>query len=71
MYALLIGSVIASTDPSVLVPLFKNMNISPKLKQTIISESAFNDAAGAIMTFAIIGIISGGSFSLAIVYLSF
>lgn len=64
MYALLLGSVIASTDPSVLVPLFKNMNISPKLKQTIISESAFNDAAGAIMTFAVIGIISGGSFSL-------
>lgn len=41
VYALLLGSVIASTDPSVLVPLFKNMNISPKLKQTIISESAF------------------------------
>lgn len=64
MYALLLGSVIASTDPSVLVPLFKNMNINPKLKQTIISESAFNDAAGAIITFAIIGIVSGGSFSL-------
>lgn len=64
IYALLLGSVIASTDPSVLVPLFKNMNISPKLKQTIISESAFNDAAGAIITFAIIGIISGGAFSL-------
>lgn len=64
MYALLLGSVIASTDPSVLVPLFKNMKISPKLKQTIISESAFNDAAGAIITFSIVGIISGGSFSL-------
>lgn len=64
MYALLLGSVIASTDPSVLVPLFKNMNISPKLKQTIISESAFNDAVGAIMTFAVIGVIDGGSFSI-------
>lgn len=64
MYAVLLGSVIASTDPSVLVPLFKNVNINPKLKQTIISESAFNDAAGAIITFAIIGIVSGGSFSL-------
>ncbi len=64
MYALLLGTVIASTDPSVLVPLFKSINISPKLKQTIISESAFNDASGAIMTFAILGIIAGGSFSL-------
>ncbi|KLU61322.1 K(+)/H(+) antiporter NhaP [Peptococcaceae bacterium CEB3] len=63
--ALLLGTVIASTDPSVLVPLFKKMSISPKLKQTIIAESAFNDAAAAIMTFALMGIISGGSFSLA------
>lgn len=63
IYALLLGSVIASTDPSVLVPLFKKMNISNKLKQFIISESAFNDAGGAIITFAILGIIQGGSFS--------
>lgn len=62
-YALLLGAVIASTDPSVLVPLFKNMGISNKLKQTIISESAFNDAAGAIITFAILGVITGGVFS--------
>lgn len=63
IYALLLGSVIASTDPSVLVPLFKKMKISNKLKQFIISESAFNDAAGAIITFGILGIIQGGSFS--------
>lgn len=65
IYALLMGAVIASTDPSVLVPLFKNMNISNKLKQTIISESAFNDAAAAIVTFTILGVISGGSFSIS------
>ena len=64
-YGLLMGAVIASTDPSVLVPLFKSMNISNKLKQTIISESAFNDAAGAVITFSLIGIILGGEFSLA------
>jgi len=64
IYALLLGAVIASTDPSVLVPLFKNMHISSKLKQTIISESAFNDAAGAIVTFVVVGIIGGGAFSL-------
>jgi len=46
------------------VPLFKNMHISSKLKQTIISESAFNDAAGAIVTFVVVGIIGGGAFSL-------
>lgn len=61
--ALLLGSVIASTDPSVLIPLFKKVHINEKLKQTIISESAFNDAAGAIITFSIIGIMSGETFS--------
>jgi potassium/hydrogen antiporter len=70
MYALLLGFVVASTDPSVLVPLFKNMNISRKLKQTIISESAFNDAAGAIATFAVIGVLTGGSFSLGMTLLT-
>jgi len=65
IYALLLGSVIASTDPSVLVPLFKNLNVDDKLKQTIISESAFNDAAGAIATFAVLNIITKGTFSLA------
>lgn len=62
--ALLLGSVIASTDPSVLIPLFKKVKINEKLKQTIISESAFNDAAGAIMTFSIIGVMSGETFSI-------
>lgn len=62
--ALLLGSVIASTDPSVLIPLFKKVKINEKLKQTIISESAFNDAAGAIITFSIIGIMSGQAFSI-------
>lgn len=64
IYALLMGAIIASTDPSVLVPLFKKMNISPKLKQTIISESAFNDAAGAIITFTILSMTMGSTFSI-------
>jgi potassium/hydrogen antiporter len=46
------------------IRLFKNIGISDKLKQTIIAESAFNDAAAAIMTFSILGIIAGGKFSL-------
>ena len=63
--ALLLGAVIASTDPSVLVPLFKNMNINDRLKQTIITESAFNDAVGAIATFSLLNIMTAGSFSLS------
>lgn len=62
--ALLLGVVISSTDPAVLVPLFKKVKIKDKLRQTIISESAFNDAVAAVTTFTIIGIIVSGSFSL-------
>ena len=66
IYALLLGAVIASTDPATLVPIFKQVKIRAKVAQTVMSESAFNDAMGAILTFAVLGVaISGGSFSIA------
>lgn len=64
MTALLIGSIIASTDPATLVPIFNNVRIKDKIKQTVISESAFNDATGAILTSAVLTIILSGQFSL-------
>lgn len=64
IYALLLGAVIASTDPATLVPVFKCITLREKVKQTIISESAFNDAAGAIFVFSIIATIQSGVFSL-------
>ena len=64
--ALLLGSVIASTDPATLVPVFKQVRIRERVAQTVMSESAFNDAMGAIITFSLLGVIlgTGGSFSL-------
>lgn len=64
MTALLVGSIIASTDPATLVPIFNQVKINNKVKQTVISESAFNDATGAILTSAVISIILSGTFSL-------
>lgn len=64
LIALLVGSIIASTDPATLVPIFNQININKKLKQTIISESAFNDATGAILTSAVLTILLSGTFSL-------
>jgi len=64
IYALLIGAVIASTDPAALVPIFSKVKIVDRVKQTIISESAFNDAVGAILVLTIITIIQSGSFSI-------
>lgn len=66
IFALLLGAVIASTDPATLVPVFRQVKVRSKVAQTIMSESAFNDAMGAILTFAVLGIaISGGDFSIS------
>ena len=64
--ALLLGAVVASTDPATLVPVFKQVRIKDRVAQTVMSESAFNDAMGAIVTFALLGVImgTGGEFSL-------
>lgn len=63
--AILLGSVIASTDPAALIPVFKQVTIKDKIKQTVVSESAFNDAVGAILVSTILGIITSGELSIA------
>ncbi len=66
VFALLLGAVIASTDPATLVPVFRQVKVRAKVAQTVMSESAFNDAMGAILTFAVLGVaVSGGSFSIS------
>jgi cell volume regulation protein A len=63
--ALLLASTLASTDPATLVPVFKQVKIKDRVAQTVLSESAFNDAMGAIVTFAVLGLAMGnGEFSL-------
>lgn len=63
--ALLLGATLASTDPATLVPIFKQVHIRDRVAQTVMSESAFNDAMGAILTFSILGVAMGaGEFSL-------
>jgi potassium/hydrogen antiporter len=64
MVALLLGAAIASTDPATLVPIFRQIRVRDRVAQTVMSESAFNDATGAIMTFAVLAIAAGrGEFS--------
>jgi cell volume regulation protein A len=64
--ALLLGATLASTDPATLVPIFRQVHIRDRVAQTVMSESAFNDAMGAIVTFAVLGVAMGtGEFSLA------
>jgi potassium/hydrogen antiporter len=62
--ALLLGASIASTDPATLVPVFRQVRIRDRLAQTVMSESAFNDAMAAIITFTLLAIVMGvGGFS--------
>jgi cell volume regulation protein A len=64
--ALLLGATLASTDPATLVPVFKQVKIKERVAQTVMSESAFNDAMGAIVTFTVLGVAMGaGEFSVA------
>ncbi len=57
--ALLLAATIASTDPATLVPVFRQVKIRDRVAQTVMSESAFNDAMGAILTFAVLGVAMG------------
>src|ERR1700749_2868290 len=63
--ALLLGTVIAATDPATLIPIFRQIRIRDRVAQTVMSESAFNDAMGAILTFSVLAVATGsGEFSL-------
>jgi potassium/hydrogen antiporter len=61
---LLIGAVLASTDPAILIPLFERLRIRPKVVQTIIAESAFNDVTGAVLSLAVAAYVLRGEGSL-------
>jgi cell volume regulation protein A len=61
---LLIGAVLAPTDPAILIPLFERLRLRPKVSQTIVAESALNDPTGAVLALAFAGVVLSGSASL-------
>lgn len=69
--ALLIGAVLASTDPAILIPLFDRLRLRPKVSQTVIAESAFNDPTGTILALAIATAIVGGGITMSDTVLAF
>jgi hypothetical protein len=62
--ALLVGAVLAPTDPAILIPLFIRSRLKPKLVQTVIAESAFNDPTGAALALTLAGVVLTGSDSI-------
>jgi cell volume regulation protein A len=59
LVALLLGAALASTDPATLVPIFRQVKIRERVEQTVIAESALNDAMGAILVFTILDAATG------------
>jgi cell volume regulation protein A len=62
--AMLLGAVIASTDPATLVPIFQQVTIRDRVSHLVMSESALNDAMGAIVTIVMVGLVTGGTLSI-------
>jgi potassium/hydrogen antiporter len=63
--ALLIGAVLASTDPAILIPLFDRLKLRPKVAQTVIAESAFNDVTGTVLTLTLVSVAEAGNLTLS------
>src|ERR671917_1579881 len=59
--ALLVGAVLAPTDPAILIPLFIRSRLKPKVSQTVIAESAFNDPTVAALALTLAGVVLTGS----------
>lgn len=70
LMALLIGAVLAPTDPAALIPIFNSVKVKDKLVVTGICESALNDATGAVLTFTIAPLViaaaSGGAVDVSV-----
>jgi potassium/hydrogen antiporter len=62
---LLVGAVLAPTDPAILIPLFERMRLRPKVVQTVVAESALNDPTGAVLALAIATYVLGDGGTLA------
>jgi potassium/hydrogen antiporter len=61
---LLMGAVLSPTDPAILIPLFIGSRLRPKVAQTVVAESAFNDPTGAVLALAVAGSLLSGESSL-------
>lgn len=59
MSGLLVGAVLAPTDPAVLISVFDRVRVRPKVAQTVIAESALNDPTGAVLAVGLAAAVAG------------
>lgn len=62
--ALLLGAVLASTDPAAIIPVLKELKFKKeRIKDIVVSESALTDVTGTLVTVAFVAFLaSGGEF---------
>lgn len=59
--AVLLGAILASTDPAAIIPILKQLRFkNPETKDIIVSESAVTDVTGTLLTLAFLGILATG-----------
>lgn len=59
--SVLLGAVLASTDPAAIIPVLKRLRFfNRSTKDIIVSESAVTDVTGTLLTVAFLGVIVGG-----------
>ena len=65
--ALVFGALISATDPVAVIALFKEVGAPKRLVILVEGESLFNDATAIVLFGIILGVVTGGGFSAAVV----
>jgi potassium/hydrogen antiporter len=65
LVAFMIGAVLAPTDPAIIIPLFERLGLRPKVYQTVIAESAFNDVTGTVLVLTLVEVVKAGHFTIS------
>lgn len=61
--SVLLGSVLASTDPAAIIPILRRLKFKNRsIKDIVVSESAFTDVTGTLLTLVFLSLIAKGIF---------
>lgn len=60
---LLLGTIVATTDPAAVVAIFRELGAPPRLNRLLEGESLLNDAAAIVLFGIVIGVITEGTHS--------
>src|SRR5215472_6261763 len=59
--ALLLGSIVATTDPAAVVAILREVGAPPRLTRLLEGESLLNDAAAIVLFTVLVGMMTGGT----------